>query len=209
MSNNGPLLHHRHRHRHDLRAHSQHWHLQHGQHRLHTLTPTTYDHFPGSAVHAWYSWTGWLPAPLKIVSFVVVALFAGRAALRYLVPMLARIGAQLVNGVLRAAAWLIVAPEYAVTCAMIRGGNVNLHRPFYYGETIAGLLEAGEGGVRQVSGILERTRKVSGRLAFCSVIATLLLVNVTAYRAYGVWPLAKWWHSMAGWINTLGHHRSH
>jgi hypothetical protein len=210
MSNSGPLPHHRNRHRHDLGAHSRHRHPQYGQHRylLHELTPATHDHFPGAAVHAWYSWTGWLPAPLKIVSFVVVAWFAGRAALRYLVPLLARIGAHLVNGVLRAAAWLIVAPEYAVTSALIRGGNLNLHGPFYYGETVAGLLEAGEGGVRQVSGMLERTRRVPGKLAFCSVIATLLLVNVAAYRVHGVWPLTKWWHSMANWIHTLDRRRS-
>jgi hypothetical protein len=146
---------------------------------------------------------------LKIVSFVVVAWFVGRAALRYLVPQLACMGAQFISGVLRAAAWLIVAPEYAVTCAMIRGGNANLHGPFYYGETVAGLLEAGEGGVRQISVMLERTRRVPGRLALCLVIATLLLVNVAAYRAYGVWPLTKWWHSMASWIRVLSRHRPH
>ena len=171
--------------------------------------PTTHGHFPGSTVHAWYSWTGWLPAPLRIVSFLIVAWLAGRMALHYIVPPLARICAQIVSGALRAAAWLIVVPEYALTCALIRGGNVSLHVPFYYGETVACLLEVGEDGVMRASNMLKQTRRMSGRLTFFSIIAILLLVNVAAYRSYGVWPLTKWWHSMANWIHTLSRHRSH
>ena len=168
--------------------------------------PAGHHHVPGSILHAWYGWTGWLPAPLRIVSFLVVAWLAARITLRYLVPPLARAGAQLANGALRVMVWLVIAPEYAITSALLRGGTLDLAAPFHYGETVAGLLTAGEGGVRQLSGGLEQTRKASGRLACCSVLAIVLLANLAAYRAHRVWPLATWWHSMETWARTLHHH---
>ncbi len=137
----------------------------------------------------WYGWMGWLPGPLRVVSFVVAGCLAIRLGLRYGIPLAAGPCAALASLALLAVAWLAVAPEYAMTSATLQRRHRGLHGAFGYGEAIAGLLEIAERGARGLFRWLAKSRQLSAWMPVWVVVAVIVLMNVAAYQSRSPVPV--------------------
>jgi hypothetical protein len=159
----------------------------------------------GNMVSAWYTWVGWLPSPLRVVTLVIATWVVLRLVFRYGAKPLAAVGGWLAGTLLRLLTWLAITPEYAITSFTNHYWDRNPPGSFIYGEAVAGFVEAGKVGVTRVSVWLSRVRNSPGKTAFWLIVVVLLLVNLAAYHAHAPLPVKNWWHSVTAWITSLQH----